>query len=431
MPSKVAEDIRRIVGYDPNKSLLENAPQREPIRGLRGVGYPSSGSGTGGTGGAGGAGGGTGSGTNTSGYSGPAPYDGPPEYTGPGDYAGPEEYLGPDPFTQNDFSGNSSTGGAGSTTAPVSTGDIGGLSAANPYSMITSVDNLTDVLNLLDLVADQAKVSYPEFSNYNSLDYTAGGAVLNGLEGMVDVNSGKEFELRFDAGGIGFPPPEGWDDAETPPGPQPDPTFQTGYYWDHLAAGVTEFFQTPTEAHARYMVVLNANISGDVYEDLGVQQVTASQYQSHARQIGNSSGPLPAPGPEFTVDIARVGCTGGDPSGPGDYCSTIPPELDSPTHWPVNVDGKFIVGKNDKGQFVSSEYDPHAPAGAGVPSSKKDFSFDGGTRFGSVEATKQGGHMVYESATASGAPNSNLLIYDAAGQLVGAADSSMLNNYRP
>lgn len=428
MPNKLADDIRRIVGYDPNKESLDEFLKREGIRGLRGIGYPATGSNVGGTGGAGG----PSDTTNTNSYTGPAPYDGPAEYTGPGDYAGPEEYLGPPPASLDDASGLSSTGSTSEEGyVPVSTGDIAGLSASNPYSMITSIDNLTDVENLLDLVAEQSKLKYPEFSNYNSLDYTPGGDILNGMSDMVDLVSGKAFDLRLDSGRIGFPPPDGWEDAETPPPAQTDPTFQSGYYWDHSSAGVTEFFQTPTAAHSAYMTAINNNPSGNVFEDMGVDAVSESLYQSKARQIADSNGPVVPPGPIFTVDINRVACTGGDPSGPGDYCSTIPPEIPSPEFWPTNAEGKFLVGVNEKGQFVSSQYDPHAPTGAQVPSTKKDFSFAGGTRYGSIEITKNGGHMIYESSTASGPPSGTLLIYDAAGQLVGAADAATADTYRP
>ena len=424
--NKSAEDIIRIVGFDPNKGLLKEIEEKGILEGLRGIGFNSTGTNFGGSGGGGGTDGGVGSGSSTSGYSGPTPYsgpevyNGPTPYTGPAQYDGPEDYTGPAPFLPTDAVNKGPVGGY----TPVSTGDISGLNLSNPYSMISSVQTLTDVKDLLDLVAEQSKIKYPEFSNYNSLGYNEAGAVLKGITEFQDLN-GNDFSLRFDAGANGFPPPEGWDDAETPPtGGGLDDTFQVGYYWLSVWAFATEQ-QTPAAAAQEIANGLGGSVQSLV-------PFGSEPYTSYTATILKPDTSTQGFG------INRFACTGGDPSGEGDYCSTEQPTwpedyalAPDPEFWPSDPGDPYLVGQNDKGQFVSSQYDPNAPVGATNPSSKKDFSFESGTRFGSVEVTKNGGQMVYESATESGPPSGNVLIYDRGGQLVAIADAASIDSYRP
>lgn len=90
-----------------------------------------------------------------------------------------------------------------------------------------------------------------------------------------------------------------------------------------------------------------------------------------------------------------------------------------------------IMMRYVNGTYYTSAYSPNVPTKlAHQPKSKVDFCFGSG-RFGSTEPTKDGGFMLYETSTGGGAPSGVVRVYNSSRQLVGFADSTTYNSFKP
>jgi hypothetical protein len=90
----------------------------------------------------------------------------------------------------------------------------------------------------------------------------------------------------------------------------------------------------------------------------------------------------------------------------------------------------------DDGKFKGSEYEPEAdrvPALTDNQHSQIDFCFDGGSRYGAIATTNEGGFMVYETSSPGGAPASDAIvrIFDSQGRITGYSDAAGSAAYIP
>jgi len=371
MGNRYADDIKRIVGIDPNQSILDAALQKAAIAARRGIGYfnPTTG--------------------------------------------GSESISGTPNQTQLP-----ATKGIGDSKTGANTAGEEGLDPADPQNgVINTTTGQASAEDVIDGINAAAKLSHPQvtaagltYSNNNS---------LNSLT-AVDCNTGDAVEIRLRND---FIPPDAtldsngeelaaqWEDAGTPPNKV---GWTSGVEWFTGNESFATFYPTTTELiDAKIASFLDA-AAGSV---TGQYWVTGNYTDGGLYHVDFSGDPSLT---EFATSSRA--CTPGS----GTSCPISAP---TETQWPV--DDKYVL-KLDGGQFVSSEFDTEVPTNLKNASSKVNFCFGaGGSRTGTIETTKDNGHMIYE--TSGGAPTGIIRAYDSSGNLVAAFDnqSGWIDSYRP
>jgi hypothetical protein len=328
-------------------------------------------------------------------------------------------------FSQGSTGGDSGTG-SGTTDNPngsTKQEDIKPKNPANPQTFYRGGGGTSSTTETVPTtgIQDVESVIDGEAGPQSSYDYNSSiagsGGSLDGITGLTDCSTGQGINIRYDGN---FPPPDGWDDADTPPSGD-DGTWVANTYLvtsalfigvaTIVAATVGDSFQQAQAAiiasSATYDYVLYSPVTR-----VGTNAWTFQWYSSLT--AGGTTGVV-------TTYINRIGCNGeGDPYA---ACSSSPPLA---TEWPT--DGSYDLSLIE-GSFQTNPYDSEAPADAG--GSAVNFCFSGGTRQGRLYATAQGGTMLVE--TSVGAPTGTAKVYGSDGRLQSAGDAtnSFMDQYLP
>lgn len=376
MGNRYADDIKRIVGIDPNQNVLGAAKKKAAIPGRRGIGYynPK-----------------TGGSTGTSG----TPNQTQLENVNSADLDTGENQAGEN-----------------------------GLDPNNPQNgIMEETTGQRAVEEIIDGTAPESKISDPQITDAG-LEYSNNGALNSIL--AEDCDTGDAIDIR--TRGEFLPPQqvvdsegniisEAWTDADTPPDRA---GFVLGQHWTIIGLGGSgaeneREGSTPSEAIERFLSALNAQGGPST-------PYTFSHYTFDD--------------PNYTVYYDRNPDVGGDANFPMSQqsCSSFPPEdpnacpasAPKETQWPA--DQKYVMRLNN-GKFETNQYDSEVPANRKNPQSLIDFCFGEG-RTGAVEVTKDNGFMLYE--TDNGAPTGIIRAYDSAGQMIAAFDGTAgwIDNYR-
>jgi len=373
MGNRYVEDLRRIIGIDPNQGKLNAAIGRSSIAGKRGMGYINSK---------------TGGAQAMSGV--------------PGQTLLPSDRgEGGDAAT-----GENNSGKEGTNPNDPQTG------------IFTSADNAVDAEDIIDGNNINSKVSSPQITN-SGLKYTNNGTI-NTIE-AVDCDTGDDIDIRIRGP---FVPPEGWEDADTPP---------AAYQWQ---LGVSYGFLDPNtgsgigaqNGETAYECASNGNriFGAGAKLDEAFQSIEEGSYNGYG-DFYATYDPLIL-NPVIVATYGNIFPIDGDTCSPGvdAYCPTEDP---TDVKWPA--DNKYNF-KLENGQFITSDRDDDVPLKYKEGVSKVDFCFGaGGSRKGAVEVTKDNGYMIYEKDGVTDAPTGIIRAYDGSGQMTAAFDSTAINSYRP
>lgn len=373
MTNRYADDIKRIVDIDPNQSVLGDPEDKASIPSGRGIGYINAT---------------TGGAQAVSGEAG-------------------ESQLSPD----------KAQGGLEPQPPNES-----GQKALNPNELqngvIDSEAGIEDACDVINGDSESSKVSTPQTTS-SGLAYTNTNA-LNAIDAQ-DCDSASDINIRtrhdlippdavFDSNGNELTPD--WEDAEIAPEIS---GYEQGKYWNLTGLG------SPTnnvQAESAYYTALAA------IPILNAQGPDAPYTFDRLESSGPNSFNVYFNGDTSPINLptAKVDCIGSPPDASGTCPATAPKE----ECWPTT--GTYYL-KLDDGQFTSSQFDCEAPAKHKDPSSKVDFCFCGGIRQGTIESTRNGGHMIYE--TVVGIPTGTVRAYDSSGIMIGTFDAAQIKDYRP
>lgn len=278
-------------------------------------------------------------------------------------------------------------------------GGAGAGNTGNTYDMEDVIDGTGDVPQSPHEQDNTANDEQPS-------DFTSG--VIDHLQGATDCTTGDCINFHMDGN---FPTPEGWDDPDSPP---VDEYYQEGYFWKTVTyLGFVGYGRTPVEAVQNQCSDIRNGLSTIYpYTDENTAQVRCNNSPSSCLFFGGGNTSL--------MTVGRLTCGGAsDPEG---ICALPPPTAEA---WPE--DGCYDLALID-GTFQTNQYDSEAPANAG--GSKVNFCFGSG-RTGTVEATANGGFMVYE--TNGGAPTGPAKVYGKDGTFQAAGDSTdqFMDQWRP
>lgn len=373
MANPLADAIRRIVGFDPTRSKLSLAMDRGKVLGTTGIGFMQ-----------------------------------PDKVSAGSVEGGKDEKLGdkapPDGLIKPPFTGNPG-GNVVDATDPSKSiysagdGDYSPESFINPDGM-TTLKKTEDFLSGVGMVANGAQ----------------GGGTLNGLTGITDCISGKSLAIRLD--GV-FVPPTGWADAETPPGDGPAEHWELGTRWFAPPS-----FRANNPLSAAQSAKSDAG-QGD-YTNLVGSAFDGSfpHAGGNRRYIYTWEKPDDETHDQVSFYAQDETCTPVE----GDLiCPDSNPA--SPTHWPE--DDEMALTRNPQGTFGSSPYEPLADRVAALASGSRttlDFCFNGGTKQGRIEATNDGGYMIYETLDGSGV--GIYKIFGSDNRVIGYADAIGAQAYR-
>lgn len=213
---------------------------------------------------------------------------------------------------------------------------------------------------------DEGVVKAKNYQSISGADNAQVGDTFDQFEGF-DCTTGDAIQLDLTPQeGIEYVPPDGWDDADTPP---PDEYYSEGYYW----AGNGWNGHSPSEVAAKY----NSAVGGGLrftYENNFVNNVVIRSYW-----IANNNY-------NGLFSATRYSC-GGDAS---DYC--VPLENSSRvTEWPSNNTADLIL---QNGTFQAHSMDPDAAATYKTnPPAEVEICDGQGNRY-SVTAMDGGGALV-------------------------------------
>jgi len=374
MANRYAEDIKRIVGIDPNQGLLGDPKVKPAIRSMRGIGYidPTSGSST------------------------------------------------------------SVSGSAGTTQLPtnlpngaVDTGEnTAGVEGADPNDPLNNVteatDGLADVEDIIDGTADEAKFSELNLDQ-DGMDFT-GDNVLNTLT-VYDETTGEQVDIYLQRGERLWTENDDLDDENSPF------QWELGFNWTVFGidqstgakVGGSACGATPYAAAANAGAIFGGDMNN------AFQSIGAGSISGEGDFVASYDDSIMAPilvstyGTQFGVERTSGGCTPGVDA----YCPTTRPETEFPD------DGEYQL-KLANGKFIGSSFDPNLPLEFQQGSSKYNYKFGAGlTRTGSIEVTRNGGSMIYE--TSGGSATGIVRVYSSSGRLQAAfaANESLMNSFRP
>lgn len=414
MKNKFAEDIRRIVGVDPTQSELDAADLKPAIHSKRGIGYQLAGSSS--TGGFSGSGAGSPSGGTTIKGS-----------TTKGKTGVVTNKQVPDMDDQTDID---QTGGLGSAFNPL-----------NPRSG-TYNDGSGDY-PAEDIIDQDPDGKYPtindsEGAGLDGLQDRAGGT-LNGLEDIVDCESGTGIDLRLD--GM-FKPPADWEDIDTPPLLPRDEQQKIGQQWRVRFNGFGTAphaglcVQTPGVAYSTLLEALTVYTDsiGSCFVSIDDISYSGEDYCSTVGLLDNAV---------VTLTESTGACGGGDPTIPnyiymeeltctpnGTTCPSVDVEREPLTEWPS--DGKMQLAFID-GAWVHYEKENASdiiPKFTDGTHGQIDFCFGAGnSRTGTLRPSRTGGFILHE--TSGGATTGIVTIFNSARQVTGYTDAGGLQAYLP
>lgn len=394
---RFANAIRRIVGWDPTQSELENATKRVSITGKRAIGYYNVDKG---------------STTAVTGKSGETQLTLGTTLPEDGIIKVPDMLLNP-----------SLTGG----------------NEVNVRDTIRSIYHKEDGVYTMAQLIDNNSLSEADASILGLTNLTnpaEGGGTLNGLNGLFDCETGIELDLRFD--GL-FTPPDGWENPDTPPQFALVEQKLAGKQWRHrIDAGASlpnigMCIQSPDAPYA----TLGEAIENEHWESspcfLGTKSITegasnvclTSGFVSGALVTNNTMQGSCISGESEVINTYHlfelITCT---PNG-----TTCPNEdeiSDPDQHWPA--DGKMQLIWED-GKFKFSDREPVAdrvPKYMDNQHSFIDFCFGDG-RKGRIQPTAAGGYMIYE--TNLGVPTGITKIFGSNNKVIGYTDGTGISIY--
>lgn len=381
MADRLAENIRRIVGNDKQKAnVLNTRPDKESIEGRRGASFAAAGS---------------------SGVTGTT----------------------------------TATGRAGQSMSGVSTGLVSGGYQYGSGGSGASIDpndpnkakienggNQFDVEDILD-------GDGPGFYDSNAEDGSGSDALnesVDAFTGMKDCATSKDLCIYTKNG---IPPPDGWDDADVPP---------DGYYdgvititTDGSGDGLRPYDWTQGEewtADPTGAPTASVFSSGAAALDDMQARTTASGTLStiEYEDVGFGRYRMTWVSPNFVELVTRSTCTPGSSSS----CPIVEPN-DIPIAKQPS-DGCHALGFGAQGfESSRSENDADKVTKLMQRQSRVDFCFGVG-RFGTIEVTKSGGYMMYETASEGGAISGIGTVFNGKGQATAPlADGNEVIQNRP
>lgn len=376
MANPLADAIRRIVGFDPTRSQLLNITKRGSILGQSSIGYMEP------------------------------------------DKATASSVTGPKDATLGDKAPND-----GMVVTPTSGINTGGniVDATDPtksiYGPNDGVYSAADVINPNTTTLAQSNKFLTGIGMLTS--GAQGGGTLNELNGITECVSSKSVAIRFDGT---FVPPTGWENAETPPGDGPAEFWSLGTRW----------FAPPSfRANNPLSAAQTAKANGGH----GAYSVLVDSFSESFPHPGGTVRHVyfwEQPGDETHATVSYYAqdetCTPIE----GDFvCPTENPA--SPTHWPE--DGVMQVTRSPTGNISSSTFEPLADRVAALAAGDRstiDFCFDDGSggavRQGRMEATNEGGFMIYETIDGNG--TGIYKIFGPDNRISGYADVAEAQAYR-
>lgn len=355
--NRYQRDLKKIVGADKEDFGLSPAETRNTIPETRGIGFYSeltnSWVGADGTGGANGS-------------------------SLPGGY----ELINRPASTSGGWQTGGADGYAGGTTQPYSFD----WESAIHYQGVGEYD-------ALDLLSGDA-----DFAMYDAASELNGGngnLSIRAITGIYDCEDNQPIKiyLNGDDSGPGFPPPDGWDDAETPPITE-DPTWQDGFYWKSVWASSTPQ-TTPLEAAYE----IEQGIANREFKEL--VPFGSPPYTSYTAVFWI----LPNKTSTQGFGVNRLACPSltSYPANPEACESEAPldPFEGQASEWPS--DGELYLRYKD-GTFQKSQYEGDIPTNWNqTNASALNFCMDGG-KFGRLVPSRDGGLVLYETDSYNGQP---------------------------
>lgn len=294
----------------------------------------------------------------------------------------------------------------------------GDVDPKNPFRTIYgSSENSYDAKKLIDGTDSPRRNRFDEsFSGIGGLgDYSSG--FLKRMTGLTDCDTGKELDIRFDGT---FLPPDTWEDDGTPPAYA---KWEQGTMWRGSSVG------QPDRATAQKAAEAARDESGDVTYTL-VQNITDPLPFPHVGGTVRIVFTFEDPSTHLTVDYYAYDIT----CNPGIYDDACPIENPYEVKWPE--DNIMQLSFQDT-KFVKSGYESEADLVARFTDNKHSvvtFCFDGGTRFGTIASTNEGGYMIYESPSqGSIAVKSGTIVrvFNSKGQISAYTDAGGIAAYNP
>lgn len=334
---RYSQDIKRIVGIDPNQTKIGEATRKGDIAGKRGIAYINS------------------DGQTVSSASGTA---GITRLTNPTNNMG---MLGQDKGSgQNDPDAEDTDGNAVDPT--------NGSKGSYNYDQGTY-----DIEDLIDL-EDGPTLSDPAEGAGIGNNPTNLGGTLNGLTGLRDLTTDKGMELRLDGKAR---PPVGWE-SETDPGPSA-PAYTKWTQGKQWIDPLSDTAHTDPLGAAKY----GRDFAGDVLYTV----VVDSSYNS-SFDFWQITFEKPVPDGQVTYQANGATCT---PSNSDPVCP-----ITNPIKWPA--DGVMQLALSGS-SFIMSEaeaIEDRITQFMDGNHSRVDFAFGSG-REGSLRPTQNGGFMVGET----------------------------------
>ncbi len=385
MANKYADNIRRIVGFDPTKSSLGDAQQKDSIAGKRGIGYMST------------------DGRSTmsaSGHSG--------NFT---DGTGTTLPEIPDGSLDEGF--------------PPAFGQGSYIDPTNPLnSILTGAVGRWDIEDIFDGISSP-HVGSPLGSGISGIGLGTGGSI-NELTGMTDCATGKGIALNYR--NEGEEPPPGWTDADTPP---------EGYEWEQ------GFQYHDTSKFSNIVgIALGATLAEALMNQAGWISVIGGSIGTFVQMyIGNDPD---YPAATWVAGYADYTHSGGSPPNnlirvyvhTKSACTPVTTycTLTGPASSYHPEDGVMTLTFNGDGGFQQHALEaPNdiIPSLDGQTISSLNFCLDGGTRFGTLAPAVNGGFMLYETDSEGGSPVGVVRVFSSDRQMVAATDITGMQAWMP
>lgn len=408
MTNRYADNIRRIVGTEADKKGLSAAPEKPSISSFRGIGYMTNQNTAAGTG------------TNSPGSQTP-------------DAILSDVNVDFENFKKRTQTQLESTDGDSNTEIDPNTG------TATNGARRTDTAGVKDAENLFDGDTDQTKQSSRDNSEYSQNNRNnENTSTLNGITGLGDPNNSDE-AVRLVFHSDNYPIAATLDqlgntlhqafDALNAAGDYDAPEiydFQSGYYWEVAGSGnpSPEQGAGPQLAAEAAKTYLDANPPGGRFGPFSIIEMVPSGSPATSYTIKYQDGAVPGAPGQFTLTMARIDCVGTPPDDAGSCPAQAPVETKLP-------DGTAIQIRYDKGLFKTSSLSDNASLNLSHrDKSRVNLSFGSG-RFMSAEAGKDGGFLIYETATEGAAPSGNVYVYGPNRQLQHVVGAAFIDNYRP
>ena len=408
MTNRYADNIRRIVGTEADKKGLSAAPEKPSITSFRGIGYMTNQN--------------TAAGTSTN---------------SPGSQT-PDAILSDvnvdfENFKKRTQTQLESTDGDSNTEIDPYTG------TATNGARRTDSSGVKDAENFFDGDTDQDKKgsrSNSEHSQKNKNNENT--STLNGLTGLGDPNNGDE-PVRLVFHSDNYPIATTLDqlgntlhqafDALNSAGDYDAPEifgFQSGFYWEVAGSGnpSPEQGAGPQLAAEAAKNYLDTNPPGGRFGPFTIIEMVGSGSPATSYTIKYQDTIVPGAPGQFTLTMARVDCL----IPPPDDASSCPAQAPVETKLP---DGTPIQIRYVRGLFKTSALSDNASLNLSHrEKSKVNLSF-GTNRFMSAEAAKDGGFLLYETATEGSAPSGNVYVFSPSRQLQHVIGAAFIDSYRP